>query len=391
MSLCDPINSMHAHFKVWSRDYDRAQMFQLTGGSRAYGRPQNFEGTFPNLFRNDGEGRFTEVTAEAGLQVRTPATDEPMAKSLGVTFADFDRDGWLDIVVANDTVQNFLFHNQQDGTFAEIGALAGVAFDMNGNARGAMGIDVASFRNTAGIGIAIGNFSNEMTALYVSEGSGMAFVDEAISSGLGPSTRLLLTFGLFYFDYDLDGRLDLFAANGHLEEEINRVQPSQHYAQPPQLFWNCGPQFNTEFVPIGPSDCGEDLVRPMVARGASYADIDHDGDLDILITATGNKPRLLRNDQRLGHHWLRLQLQGTSSNRDAIGAWIEVQLADVEKRLRHQVMPTRSYASQVELPVTFGLGEHTEVEAVRIVWPDGREESLGPLAIDQTHTLRQAE
>lgn len=377
------------NYLVWSPEFDRSQHFQLTGGSRAYGRPQNFEGTFPYLYRNDGDGKFTDVTAEAGLQIRTPTTADPMAKSLGVSFADFDQDGWLDIIVANDTVQNFLFHNQQNGSFEEFGAPAGVAFDMDGNARGAMGIDVGSFRNDDGLGIAIGNFSNEMTALYVSEGGEMTFVDEAISSGLGPSTRLLLTFGIFYFDYDLDGRLDLFAANGHLEDEINRVQPSQHYKQPPQLFWNCGPQFNTEFVPVDQQYCGEDLVRPIVGRGASFADIDGDGDLDILITAVGDKPRLLRNDQQLGHHWLRIKLEGTRSNRDGIGSLVEVRLPGEEKSLRQQVMPTRSYASQVELPVTFGLGEADVIEKVTVFWSDGSKQEVTDLQVDQTQTIKQ--
>lgn len=375
------------NYLVWSRDFDIAQNFQLTGGGRAYGRPQNFEGTFPYLYRNDGNGRLTEVAAEAGLHVRNPATNVPMAKSLGVTFADFDRDGWIDIVVANDTVQNFLFHNQRNGTFVEIGALAGVAFDMNGNARGAMGIDVARFRNDEALGIAIGNFANEMTALYVSHGSQMQFMDEAVSTGLGPNTRLELTFGVCYLDYDLDGRLDLLAANGHLEDEINRVQPSQHYEQPPQLFWNCGPEQATEFLPVPADKCGEDLLRPMVGRGASFADIDGDGDLDVLLTAVGRRPRLLRNDQQLGRHWLRFKLRGRRCNRDGIGAWIEVKLPD--RTLRQQVMPTRSYLSQVELPVTFGLAEDVNVEHVTVYWPDGSVQRLAHVPVDRLHEVEQ--
>jgi enediyne biosynthesis protein E4 len=356
------------NYVEWSREYDEAQDFQLTGGGRAYGAPQNFGGTFPYLYRNDGEGRFEEVAEAAGLHVRNSATGVPVAKSLGVTFADFDHDGWIDIVVANDTVQNFLFHNQGDGTFEEVATVTGVAFDMSGNARGAMGIDIANFRNNDALGIAIGNFANEMTALYVCYDRDMHFVDEAISSGLGPCTRLALTFGVLYADCDLDGRLDLFAANGHLEEDINRVQPSQHYEQPPQLFWNCGPEQDTEFVPMTEELCGSDLFRPLVGRGASYADIDSDGDLDLLITATGQPPRLLRNDQQQTNHWLRLRLIGTHSNRDAIGAQIEIDLGD--RVLRRQVMPTRSYLSQAELPVTFGLGDCEGPVDVTILWPD---------------------
>lgn len=376
-----------SNYVKWSREFDESQNFQLTGGGRAYGRPQNFEGTFPYLYRNDGDGKFTDVSEQAGLQIRNPATGVPLAKSLGVTFTDFDKDGWQDIVVANDTVQNLLFRNTGQGTFEEIGALSGVAFDMNGAARGAMGIDTAHFRNNDSIGIAIGNFSNEMTALYVSASNQMQFVDEAVSTGLGPNSRLALTFGVVYFDSDLDGRLDLFCSNGHLEEDINRVQSSQHYEQPQQLFWNCGSDQFTEFLPMGIEKCGEDLVRPMVGRGAASADIDNDGDLDLLVTSIGRRPRLLRNDQQTGHHWLRLKLTGTADNRDAIGARVEI-TADGQKYLR-QVMPTHSYLSQSELPLTFGLGNTTEVISVVVHWPDGSRQEIGPLKVDQEHTIKQ--
>lgn len=375
------------NYVEWSREYDEAQNFQLTGGGRAYGAPQSFGGTFPYLYRNDGQGKFEEVAEQAGLHVRNPATGVPVAKSLGVTFADFDHDGWIDIVVANDTVQNFLFHNQGDGTFVEVATLTGVAYDMSGNARGAMGIDIANFRNNDALGIAIGNFANEMTALYVCYDRDMHFVDEAISSGLGPCTRLALTFGVLYTDCDLDGRLDLFAANGHLEDDINRVQPSQHYEQPPQLFWNCGPEQDTEFVAMTETECGSDLFRPLVGRGASYADIDGDGDLDLLITATGQPPRLLRNEQQLGNHWLRLRLVGTRCNRDAIGAQVEIDLGD--RILRRQVMPTRSYLSQVELPVTFGLGEHEEPVDVKIFWPDGSVQVVESVELNRSREVVQ--
>ena len=377
------------NYVKWSREFDESQGFQLTGGGRAYGRPQNFEGTFPYLYRNDGEGKFTEVAEAAGLHVRNTDTNVPLAKSLGVTFADFDEDGRIDMIVANDTVQNLLFHNQGDGSFKEVGVRTGVAFDMSGNARGAMGIDAARFRDNDAIGIAIGNFANEMTALYVSHGDQMQFMDEAISTGLGPNTRLELTFGVFYFDYDLDGRLDLFAANGHLEEDINRVQPSQHYAQSPQLFWNCGRQQDTEFLPVPAEKCGDDLLKPVVGRGSAYADIDGDGDLDILVLTSGQAPLLLRNDQQLGHHWLRFKLTGTKSNPNAIGAWIEVQLGT--NVLKRQVMPTRSYLSQSELAVTIGLGEATSVDGVVIHWPDGSLQKLDEVAVDKLQLVHQRE
>jgi hypothetical protein len=376
------------NYVKWSREYDLAQNFQLTGGGRAYGRPQAFEGTFPYLYRNEGQGRFVDVSSESGIQVRNQDTNVPLAKSLGVTFADFDWDGRIDIIVANDTVQNFLFHNLGGGKFEEIAAAAGVAFDTAGNARGAMGNDVAFFRNNDALGIAIGNFANEMTALYVSYGNTRQFVDEAIPTGLGPDTRLELTFGLFFFDYDLDGRLDLFATNGHLEEDINRVQPSQHYQQPPHLFWNCGARQTTEFIRVPRDRCGDDFLRPTVGRGAAYSDIDNDGDLDVLVIACGKPARLLRNDQQLGHHWLRFRLIGTRSNRDAIGAWIEV--ADDQRVQQRQVMPARSYQSQVELPVTFGLGKKATVKSIRVRWPDGTQQNVTDWKLDQLNVVQQS-
>lgn len=369
------------NYLEWSKDFDLGQRFQLIGGGRAYGRPQVFRGAYPYLYRNEGGGKFVDVAAEAGLHIDNSIRNEPLAKSLGLAPADFDGDGWIDLIVANDTVQNLLFHNQGNGTFAEIGAAAGVAFDSSGNARGAMGIDTSQFRNNGQFGVAIGNFSNEMTALYVSQGSNLLFLDEAIPAGIGHTTRLELTFGVFFFDCDLDGRLDLFAANGHLEEDIQKVQAYQSYEQAPQLFWNAGIQAPTEFLSVPTENYGSDFTRPMVGRGAAYADIDGDGDQDILIAATGQQPRLLRNDQRLNRHWLRVKLVGTRSNRDGIGSWVEVH--EGNRILRRQVMPTRSYLSQVELPVTFGLGDVAEVHKIVVRWSDGTVQEIASPDSDQ--------
>ncbi len=377
------------NYLTWSKDYDLAQNFQLIGGGRAYGRPQQFAGAFSYLYRNNGDRTFTDVSEASGIRVVNRDTGVAVGKALGVAFADFDRDGRLDVVVANDTVQNFLFHNQGGGRFREIGHMSGVAYDINGLARGAMGIDIADFRNNDSLGIAIANFANEMTALYVSQRNPLRFKDEAVSNGFGPATRLELKFGLVFFDADLDGRLDLMQANGHLEEDINKVQATQHYEQPPQLFWNCGPEHKTEFLKVLAEKCGRDFVAPMVGRGAAYADIDNDGDLDLLLTASGGKPRLLRNDQHLGHHWLRIKLVGNAPNRDAIGASVELHGGgQVQRRL---VSPTRSYLSQCELPVTFGLGKASRIEKLVVRWPSGRIQEYGDLAIDQMHTLEEAE
>jgi hypothetical protein len=246
-----------------------------------------------------------------------------------------------------------------------------------------MGIDIARYRNDGSLGIGIGNFANEMTAMYVSQRDPCSFTDEAIQEGVGPASRLLLKFGLFFFDYDLDGRLDLLTANGHLEEEIRKIQASQRYRQPAQLFWNHGSGFSA--VPA--SKAGTDLFKPMVGRGSAYADIDGDGDLDIVITQVNGMPLLLRNDQSLGHRWIRFKLTGTKSNRDAIGAWITVQAGG--QTLARHVMPTRSYLSQSELPVTFGLGKMGRLDEVEITWPDGQKQKVTNVELNSTTVVEQ--
>ena len=371
----------------WSEEIDRQVGYTLVGVGRAYGPPMNFQGTFPTLYHNDGGGRFSDVSAKAGVQIKNSASGVPVAKSLGIAATDIDGDGWIDLIVANDTVQNFVFHNKRDGTFEEIGAISGVAFDSYGNARGAMGIDTAHFRNDAALGVAIGNFANEMTALYVSQPQPLTFSDESISEGIGPASRLFLKFGMLFFDYDLDGWIDLFSTNGHLEEEIGKVQSSQHYAQPAQLFWNAWGTPKRAFVPVGIDKAGTDLFRPIVGRGSAFADIDNDGDLDLVLTQTGGAPLILRNDQTTGHHWLRFKLIGTRCNHDAIGALVQVRVGGQLRQ--RQVMPTRSYLSQSELPVTIGLGENTKVDKAEIVWPGGQVQTVATPRVDSVTTVEQ--
>jgi enediyne biosynthesis protein E4 len=363
----------------WSPELDRAAPFELPNIGKAYGPPRNFEGVFPYLYHNDGGGHFSDVSAAAGLHVRNSATGHPVAKSLAVAPVDVDNDGWIDLVVANDTVQNFLFHNEgRSGVhaFKEIGARSGIAYDAYGLTRGAMGIDSARFRSDDSLGIAIGNFANEMNALYVSQRDSLVFADEAIKAGVGPASQGLLKFGLFFFDYDLDGRLDVLTANGHLEPEIARVQPGQQYRQPAQLFWNRGEAKGPGFEPVHSDRCGTDLFQPIVGRGSAYADIDGDGDLDVILTQIAGPPLLLRNDQKLHHHWIRLRLVGTKSNRDGIGAWVKARVAG--RQFSRQVMPTRSYLSQSELPVTIGLGESARADSVEVVWPSGTVQKISP-------------
>jgi hypothetical protein len=373
------------NYVEWSRDIDLEIDFRLTGVGRAIGAPNHFFGTLNRLYRNEGDGRFTDITDSAGIVVRDPNTGVAVGKALAVAPVDYDGDGLIDLFVANDTTRNFLYRNLGAGRFEEIGVLEGVAYDRNGKATGAMGIDSAWYRNDDDLAIGIGNFANEMSSLYVTAGGRPPFADEAVLEGFGPASRLALTFGLFFFDYDLDGRLDLFQANGHLETEINVVQPSQTYAQPAQLFWNCGDACRTRFRLV--QDPG-DLDTPMVGRGAAYADIDGDGDLDIAVSQNGRRARLFRNDLPGGRHWLRVRLEGRTANRNAIGTVLELQAGGITRR--HVVMPTRSYLSQVELPVTFGLGDIPQVDSLQVTWPGGQVQPVTVEGIDTTLTVIQA-
>ncbi|MDV6033714.1 MAG: CRTAC1 family protein [Phycisphaera sp. RhM] len=356
------------NYVTWSRDLDLSQTFSIDGENRSYGPPDAFSGAHSYLYHNEGDGVFKDVSQSAGIQMRSPETDVVLGKAMGVVPVDVNRDGYLDIVVANDTVRNFLFENNRDGTFTESGRLAGIAYDLaSGNARGAMGIDAAIFRADGTLAIGIGNFANEASALYMASPKRQTFVDAAMFTGFGPPTRLGLTFGLFFFDADLDGRLDILGANGHLEEEIEKTQRTLRYAQPPQLFWNAGRDAQSELALLDEDCTGESFCEPIVGRGASFGDFDNDGDQDVVISVSDGPAKLFRNDQASGHHYLRFRLQGTRCNRDAIGAAVTVTVGDQSQT--RVVMPTRSYLSQSELELTFGLGEAKTVDRVTVTWP----------------------
>jgi hypothetical protein len=369
----------------WTREIDLEIDFRVAGLGRAYGGPEHHTGALNRLYRNDGDGTFSEVSQAAGIAVTEGIDGRPAGKALGVSVADIDRNGWIDIVVANDTTRNFLYRNLGDGRFEEVSVLEGIAYDREGRATSGMGIDVARFRNDVDTGIAIGNFANEMSSLFVTLDGRGPFVDEAVLEGFGPDSRLALTFAVLFFDADLDGRLDLFQANGHLENEINRVHPSQAYAQPAQLFWNCGEACAKRYRLL---DSTANLQDPMVGRGAAYADIDGDGDLDLAIVQNGGPAVLLRNDQQTGHHWLRLELVGTAANRDALGAEVTLRAGGVTQYRR--VHPSRGYLSQVELPLTFGLGTAAAVDELTVTWPDGQVQDVAVPGVDRVLRVVQA-
>ena len=349
----------------------------LDGKNKSYCTPESYTGEPSRLYRNDGPAGFTEVSEAAGIL-------RGKGKSLGVAVLDYNADGWPDIAVANDTQPNLLFKNLGNAAFAEVGVETGMAYSESGVARGAMGIDSADYLNRGPESLLIGNFSNQMLALY--HNAGEVFIDKAPSSALGQASLLFLAFGLFFFDFDLDGHPDILVANGHVEDEIQAVQEQVSYEERPLLFRNLG-EGNFEEVGL---KSGEDMARPIVGRGAAYADVDGDGDLDAAISVNHGRARLLINGGTGGkHRFLRLRAVGTRSNRSGIGARFEVRTGDrLQKRW---VKSGSSYCSQSELPVTFGLGEAGWADQVEVIWPDGTRESLGRLRADRSYTVREGE
>jgi hypothetical protein len=363
-----------ANYVDWSIEKDL--FCTLDGKTKSYCTPESYKGQSLTLYRNRGDGTFEDVTAKAGLL-------QPSAKSLGLTLLDVDGDGWPDVFVANDTQPNKLYRNNGNGTFTDVGVAAGVAFGETGVARAGMGVDAADYSGSGRPSLVIGNFSNEMMGLYHNEGNGL-FIDEAPTSTVGRASLLTLSFGTFFFDYDLDGRLDIFAANGHVADDINVVQPKVTYAQAPHLFRNLGERRFEEVAPkLGPA-----LARPIVGRGAAYADIDRDGDLDLLISTNNGPAYLLRNDGGNRNNVLRVRTVGTKSNRDGIGAKVTLTLASGAHPWR-LVHTGSSYCSQSELTLTFGLGDLAQADAVEVVWPSGQVDRLGPVAANQTVTVQE--
>src|SRR5271166_802517 len=286
-------------------DYDRDG--KLDGTHKSYCTPESYKGASVRLWHNLGNGKFEDATAKAGLF-------DNSSKSLGVAVLDVNNDGWPDLVIANDTQPNKLYINNTKGGFTESAVSAGIAFSEDGVARAGMGVDAADYDHTGRPSIVIGNFANQMLALYHNEGNGL-FVDEAPRSEVGRRSLLTLGFATLFFEYDNDGWLDIFVANGHIENEIERIQKRVKYAESPHLFHNQG---KGSFIEATQS-VGPDLGMPRVGRGAAYADIDNDGDLDLLLTTNAGPAVLFRNDGGNSNRSLRIKLVGTRSNRDGIG------------------------------------------------------------------------
>ena len=367
-----------AHYIEWSVATD--QYCSLDGKNKSYCTPQTYKGQSATLFHNKGNGTFENVTKKAGLY-------DPTSKSLGIAMLDYDNDGWMDLFVSNDTEPNKLYHNNHNGTFTDVGVAAGVAYGEAGTARAGMGTDAADFDNSGKQGLVVGNFTNEGMALYQNDGLGL-FTDQATTNGISTASTKSLTFGTFFFDYDLDGKLDILAINGHVSDDISVVQPNVKYAQPPQLFRNLG---NNKFEEVT-AKVGSALQKPIVGRGAAYGDIDDDGDLDLVIMANNGPARLLRNDNANQNDTLRVKTIGTRSNRDGIGVKV-IATTSTGLRLMEMVKTGSSYLSQSELPLTFGLGKPSAGKAVnlQIIWPSGHSDTIPNIRPNQFVIVKEGQ
>jgi hypothetical protein len=333
----------------------------LDGSNKSYCTPESYKGASPRLWRNRGNGTFEDVTKKAGLFDAT-------SKTLGLAILDVNQDLWPDIVLANDTQPNKLYINNSKGGFTERGVLSGVAFSEDGVARAGMGVDAADYDRSGYPSVLITNFSNQMLALYHNEGNGL-FVDEAPRSAVGRASLLTLGFGCFFFDYDLDGWLDIFVANGHLESAIEHIQNRIKYTQLPHVFKNEGKGAFAEVTQsLGPA-----MHQPRVGRGVAYGDFDNDGDLDVVMATNGGPAVLLRNDGGT-NHGLRLRLEGTKSNRDGFGAVVRVTAGGETQS--QMLRSGSSYLSQSERVLTLGLGSRMQADAVEIRWPSGQVDRL---------------
>jgi len=347
----------------WSPEHD--VFCSLDGSHKSYCTPEAYRGDTCWLFHNRGNGTFEDVTATSGIF-------DSSSKSLGVAMFDYDEDGWPDVLIANDTQPNKLYRNLRNGKFKDVAVEAGLAFSTEGKARAGMGVDTGDFDGSGKPGIAITNFDNEMIGLYRATAPGV-FDDVSIPSGIGAASRNTLGFGCMFLDIDLDGILDLAVANGHIDETVRNIRGNVGYAQPPQLFLNSGAEKFREVA----GQIGGGFESPKVGRGLAYGDFDRDGDLDILLTTNNGPAYLYRNDQEAHFRSIRFHLQGTKSNRDAIGASVRIFLEG--QRQSRIVRGGSSYLSQSELPVTFGLGAREKIDRLVIDWPSGRTEEYKDL------------
>ena len=344
-------------------------------GHRMYCHPTMFDGMADRLFRNNGNGTFTDVSARAGIA-------NPAGKGLGVTFCDFDRDGNTDIYIANDSVRNFLYRNNGDGTFRDVAYGAGVGFDSNGKPQAGMGVDCADFDGNGFPDIFVTNFSEELNTLYQNRGDGI-FEDVSEKAGLG-SGYLPLGFGTKMFDFDNDGDLDIYVTNGHVIDNIKLYQPALSYAQKDLLYENIGGRFRDVSSQSGPA-----FQVERVGRGLAVGDFDNDGNLDVVIANLGRPPALLRNQGASGGNWIVIRTKGRKSNSFGLGANVEVETSD--KRQVKEINNVASYLSSNDIRLHFGLGKAKTIQRIEVLWPSGLRQVLKDIAVNQILAVEEPE
>ncbi len=344
-------------------------------GMRSYCHPDVYHGQPPTLFHNNGDGTFTDISIRSRIGLKD-------GNGLGVVTFDYDNDGWQDIFIANDHMPNSLFHNNRDGTFEEVAYAAGVAVGMDGQFEAGMGTDAADTTGNGRLNLIVTHLDQQLARLYENQGDA-SFEDATFRSKLSYSTFHVSGFGTRFLDYDNDGARDLFMANGHVLDNIEKYRSEVRYAEPKMMFRNIGKGIFTNVS----DTLGADFQRPFVSRGAAVADFDNDGDLDILVSNNGQAPQLLRNDGGNDNHWLQLFLIGTKSNRDAVGARVKVIAGDLT--LYEQRKGGMSYQSAQDPRLHFGLGQRNNVDSVEITWPSGEITKLGHLKADRIVSVQE--
>jgi len=344
-------------------------------GMRSYCHPDDYNGEPPILYRNNGDGTFSDVSKQSGVGAKP-------GNGLGVVTFDYDDDGWQDIFISNDSMPNFLFHNNRDGTFTELGYLAGVAVSADGLPEAGMGTDAGDVFGTGRMDLIVTHLDEQLARLYQNMGHQM-FEDDTLRSGLGYATFHMSGFGTRFMDYDNDGALDIFMANGHVLDNIRRYNSGVHYREPKLMFRNVG---RGNFANVS-DQLGRDFQLPRVSRGAAVGDFDNDGDLDILVNNNGERPQLLRNDGGNANHWLEILLIGVKSNRDGVGARVTVRAGDLV--LYDQRKGGMSYQSAQDPRLHFGLGNRKKVDLVQILWPSGAETQLRNVDADQIIAVQE--
>src|SRR5579862_8628211 len=336
-------------------------------GYRAYCHPDLFQPITPLVYHNDGNGKFSEVSVAVGLS-------KP-GKGLGIAIADYDRDGRIDVFVANDSMPEFLYHHKKDGTFEEVGLVSEVAVDGDGHTYAGMGVDFADYDNDELPDMFVTDLANQKYALYHNNGSG-AFSYATDSSGIGRMTQMHSGWGTRFFDYDNDGWKDLIIAQEHDLDTIELQAPQFRYREPMLLARNTGGKFRDVSA-----SAGSVFQKPWVARGLATGDIDNDGRIDVVVTTNDSQAHILHNETSTGNHWLTLTLVGHKSNRDAIGA--EVELLTAKGKQLATVTTASSYLSSSDKRVHFGLGSEKVAQTIRIRWPSGILQTLSNVASDQ--------